>query len=340
MTDRPRRASRLREAMFATLLVLGSTTFAFASLEVVLRVVGPERGDWYAAGPGRPAFLREHVRRNAEGFRDDPFVVPKPPDKFRVLAVGDSFTFGDSIPDVESTWPEVLEARLAPVCPGVEVLNLGVPGTNTSYHRALLDQRGHAYSPDLVILGFVPNDPEPPGANIDVVPVRLDPPLVPSRRLDQTLARSSHAYAWVRAKKNLLLERFGWKETYEDYVRSLYRPGPDWDRFVSDARSLAEGCRTRGIPLVVAIFPLFHDLERDPFRAELDRAAGVFRGLGADVVDLRETYRGIPSSALWIAPTDAHPNERAHRLAAEALLARVLPSIETRCVRDPRIDVN
>lgn len=309
-------------------------------LEIGLRLSGGARGDWYAAGPGRTAFLREHVRRNADGFRDDPFVVPKPARTFRILALGDSFTFGDGIREVASTWPEVLETRLAPLCPHAEVLNLGVPGTNTSYHRALFDRLGATLSPDLVILGFVPNDPEPPGANREIVPVRLDPPLLPSRPLDRALARTSHAYAFVRGKKNALLERFGFKETYDEYVRSLYRPGPDWERFERDARGLAESCRSRGVPLAVAVFPLFHDLEHDPYHAELDRAAALFRGTGAVVVDLREAYRGIPSSALWIAPTDAHPNERAHRLAAEALLERLLPWIETRCDAAPRVVVN
>lgn len=340
MSRGARPGSRSREAFAAVVLAVGSVSVVFAGLELALRLAGPDRGDWYAGGPRRLEFLRDHVRRNADGFRDDPFLVPKPAGTFRVLALGDSFTFGDAVPDVDETWPEVLETLLASACPRVEVLNLGVPGTNTAFHRALFERYRDSLVPDLVILGFVPNDPEPSRANTEIIPVRVNPPLLPWRALDRVLGRSSHAYAWMRARKNILLERFGRKETYADYVRSLYRPGPDWDRFASHARALADSCRSRGIPLVVAVFPLFHDLEKDPFRAELDRTAELFRDLGAVVVDLRDAYRGIPSSALWIASTDAHPNERAHRIAAEALLVELLPSIEMRCSTTPPVGIN
>jgi hypothetical protein len=40
-------------------------------------------------------------------------------------------------------------------------------------------------------------------------------------------------------------------------------------------------------------------------------------------VDLRETLRGRPAESLWVHPVDHHPNEIAHRLAAEALAGPV-----------------
>ena len=36
-------------------------------------------------------------------------------------------------------------------------------------------------------------------------------------------------------------------------------------------------------------------------------------------MDLLEALRGRPESSLWVSPIDRHPNELAHRLAAEAL---------------------
>ena len=35
--------------------------------------------------------------------------------------------------------------------------------------------------------------------------------------------------------------------------------------------------------------------------------------------DLLPVFRGQPSASFWVHPVDRHPNEKAHRLAAEAL---------------------
>ncbi len=320
------RRGRRRERMAAAALACGSLAIVFLSLEGVLRFALPERGDWYAAGPRRVAFLREHVTRNADGFRDGPFDRPKTPGVRRILVLGDSFTFGDGIADPRDRWPEVMERALAEKGMRIEVFNAGIPGTNTAWQLDLLRTRGWRWSPDRIVVGFVPNDPEPPGANREAIPARLNPPLLPIGAADTFLTRSSYAYAWLRGRKNALLERFGLKETYADYVASLYRPGPDWDRFVAAARGLAAEAQERGVPLTVAVFPLFHGLEADPFREELDRVVDLFAREGAQIVDLREAYRGIPTSELWIAPGDAHPNERAHRLAGEAVAAALAAS--------------
>lgn len=316
--------SKLRNAAINLALLLGTLLLCFLALEVGLRVLGGRRGDWYGTGAERAEFVRDHVRTNSLGFRDREFGAPKPGVE-RILAIGDSFTFGDSIPNVDDTWPRVLERRLNDAGTPAEVLNLGVPGTNTAYQRELLDAKGWGLAPARIVLAFVPNDPEPPKANRNILPERLNPPLLPLPRLDRALSRGSHAYAWLRAKKNEILVGWGNVESYTDYVHSLYRPGPDWDAFTEAARAIGAGARERGIPLTVALFPMFHDLEHDPFAAETEKAAAVFREAGADVLDLRPAFAGHASSELWIASSDAHPNELAHRLAAEAIARHLRP---------------
>ena len=39
------------------------------------------------------------------------------------------------------------------------------------------------------------------------------------------------------------------------------------------------------------------------------------------MLDLQETLRSEPAEELWVHPTDHHPNERAHALAAERVAA-------------------
>lgn len=315
--------TRLRQAAINAALVAAAVLLVLGGMEIALRASAGSRGDWYAAGPGRLEFLASSVQRNPDGFRDRPFARDRRPETLRVLAVGDSFTFGDGIERVEDTWPRVLERRLRAAGLDAEVFNLGKPGTNTAYQRALLARWLPELRPDVVVVGFVPNDPEPPGANREIVPKRLFVHLLPWDALDDAWTRSSYAYAWLRAKRNILLERTGRKETYAEYVAGLYSPGPDWEAFEREARGLVAEVREADVRLVVALFPLFHDLEHDPWARELEAAGALFRSAGAEVLDLRATYAGYPTDALWIAPTDAHPNVLGHRLAGEAIASHL-----------------
>ena len=82
-------------------------------------------------------------------------------------------------------------------------------------------------------------------------------------------------------------------------------------------------CREKGVPLVVAIFPLFGNPldERYPFpelHAKVSQAAAE---AGAKVVDLLPAYRGLRWDLLVVdGVDDEHPNEIAHRIAAGILL--------------------
>jgi len=100
----------------------------------------------------------EDCRINAEGMRDEtPHINPKPPGVFRVLVVGDSFTFGTGS-NYDDIWPVILERRLAAAGWKVDVVKAGVEGSDT--RRELLIMRKHVprYHPDLVLLAFLPND--------------------------------------------------------------------------------------------------------------------------------------------------------------------------------------
>jgi len=91
---------------------------------------------------------KDTIRANKE------YAIPKPPNTLRIVAIGDSFTFGQFVNDDE-TYPAQLEVLLKEKLKGkynnVEVINLGVPGYDIEYSIARYEKRGKKYNPDLIL---------------------------------------------------------------------------------------------------------------------------------------------------------------------------------------------
>lgn len=82
------------------------------------------------------------------------YLISKPTNTFRIITIGDSFTFGQYVEDHEN-FSKILESKLNLLkCRDVktfEVINFGVPGYDISYTEKRFRTRGVKYNPDLVI---------------------------------------------------------------------------------------------------------------------------------------------------------------------------------------------
>jgi lysophospholipase L1-like esterase len=76
---------------------------------------------------------------------------------FRVLVLGDSFTFGDGVA-AEEVWTAVMERTLRDRRVEILVFNAGVEGYNTRSEAHYLFELEPVLKPDVVVLGFVAND--------------------------------------------------------------------------------------------------------------------------------------------------------------------------------------
>jgi hypothetical protein len=96
---------------------------------------------------------------NAQGFHDEEFTVPKPPGRFRIMALGDSFTFG-LVPYPDAVMTRV-EAGLQASCPrlALDLLNLGIGGTGLADYETLVALGVPALDPDVVLVNiYIGND--------------------------------------------------------------------------------------------------------------------------------------------------------------------------------------
>lgn len=98
-----------------------------------------------------------HVQTNSSGLRN---VEEAKKGAFRILAVGDSQTFGPYLAN-EDTWPAWTEYYLrqrAGASNGVQVFNAGIAGYTIIDELAYLREKGVAFKPSLVVLGVFEND--------------------------------------------------------------------------------------------------------------------------------------------------------------------------------------
>ena len=154
------------------LVVLAGCAVALVAIEAALQLTFPRmrlltRHERFGTLPrahlnGRTTFGGHerivHVVTNSLGLRT-PELTPRPAGVRRVLALGDSFTFGHAVEGAE-TWPAVLQELLnARGGPRYEVVNAGVSGHGTGQQLLLYDELEARVEPDLVVLGFsVVND--------------------------------------------------------------------------------------------------------------------------------------------------------------------------------------
>lgn len=99
------------------------------------------------------------VSLNSHGFRGQEFALRKPTGTFRIVCLGDSWTFGANV-DQPAAFPAQLGRLLTREFPHTtfEVLNLGVMGYSSFQGLKLWRTKAAELEPDLVLIGFGVND--------------------------------------------------------------------------------------------------------------------------------------------------------------------------------------
>jgi hypothetical protein len=141
----------------------------------------------------------------------------------------------------------------------------------------------------------------------------------PPRGWARWLYRRSFLFDLVWDRLENTRQRHAYRDHYE-LLHSSEHPG--WKRTRVAMKAMADLARDDGVPAVLVIFPVF-DFERLETYAYADIHQIVGRAAhraGYRVLDLLPTYRGVEGRRLPVVPfTDAHPNELAHRMAAESI---------------------
>jgi len=267
-------------------------------------------------------------------FREPGFEIGNKEDAFRILVVGDSFAWGDGV-HYEDAYPHRLETRLNAVSRGdrFEVINWSRPGWNTVRQERSLKPRLGELDPDLLILGFVLNDPEPvePG-HVEWL-LSAAEPRQPTPGLSSWLFEKSRLYA-------LVWTRFENTRTHRElsaFYHGLFS-GEHWEACRRALRRMRNLTRKRQIPMILTIFPVFDSPmdETYPYAVLHAQIREAGEALQIPVLDLMEVFQGMDTRRLAVVPfTNAHPSEIAHRVAADGILdflvrGRLIPPVDNR----------
>lgn len=107
-----------------------------------------------------PNSVQYGFRLNSRSFRTREYAPGAAPDRIRVAAMGDSFTFASGALPHEVHWTTLAEQRLdGRLGLPVEVLRFGVPDTGPAFQLRLWQLEVSQLQPDVVVFGFfVGND--------------------------------------------------------------------------------------------------------------------------------------------------------------------------------------
>ena len=95
---------------------------------------------------------------NSFGIRDWEYTKVKPNNTYRIIALGDSVTFGTDT-ELNNTFLKILETKLNSGSDiKYEVMNAGVSAYNLAQKYIFLDKKLIEYDPDLVLVNFVQDD--------------------------------------------------------------------------------------------------------------------------------------------------------------------------------------
>lgn len=251
---------------------------------------------------------------NNWGYRGADFSLDKPPDVYRVVVLGDSFTFGEGTPDTQ-VFPARLEAGLSRERldgKRVEVINLGIPAADTRAEVATYLRFARRLAPDWVILEWNTNDY--PTSQVQQDHLRL----IGANYRD--VFTDTAVLSWSRL---LTFARRQWKlrGISRDLIRTTATEAERGRGALEGIGVLAGLAKDDGARFTLLIFPEIIRLDDYPYASVVDLVRTYARDRALEVVDLLPALSGYRDRDLWVHDTDHHPNPTAHQIAASALLA-------------------
>jgi hypothetical protein len=289
---------RSREWLLRLAVAFGSFIFSLIFLEVVVRMIEPKETMRYffvepdsvlhhkfipnARGHYVTVEFNTSYTINSLGLHDYEFPVEKPPNTFRILMVGDSFTEGEGV-EANETFSKVLERILRGKSSTVnyQVINAGCGSYSPLLEYLYLKNAGLKLAPDLVVLFYDLSDVYDDIQYTRIgrfdstgIPIGVSP--TPGNRSENWLGRQliglkdffkdhTRLYNFVRLRIGRYIEGSGHKGIelgniqYDKYamLRENYTPAndSDWSLSYKYILLIRDMLKANGIDFWVVVYP-------------------------------------------------------------------------------------
>ena len=253
-------------------------------------------------------------------------VVPQRSRQHRILVMGDSFVWGSPYLTLNHMWWRQLGIELKRRgYHDVEVIAAGSPGMSTHEQLELAGKIVPDFRPDLILWGFVTNDPDERMVK-QIHNSQLAPPIpgkvqnvlkhLTPRLLDLLISRRNEKLA-----KSYIGPKYGYE--YSDWLRRIHEGG-NFKAYQQTVKKVGLFLQEVNVPGVLVTLPESPIAER--FQFSYDKVLPLWRDAGIPVIDHlpamlsrfpRAEATG-PNALIWgINPADGHPGPR-----STAFLAR------------------
>jgi hypothetical protein len=255
-------------------------------------------------------WFEHHWKLNQMGYRDSVTVYPlgRAPGKRRITFLGDSFTAGHGVKEVEERFANRIRNL------GEDEVHVWADlGYDTGHHIQLVEGLiAQGYQFDKVVLVYTLNDigdlsPEWKATSEEIRSAPPPPFLIRHSFFLDT--------CYYRVKARL-------SPDISNYCQSMLQcyDGPLWEAQQQRLRILRSLVESHGGRFLVVTFPFLQHLGPGyEFRAVHAKLGKFWQDLGVPHLDLLDLYEAHRDETLMVNAHDAHPNVRAHALAAEAI---------------------
>ncbi|MCH9001747.1 MAG: hypothetical protein IIC02_04165 [Planctomycetes bacterium] len=325
-----------KRGRFVPRLLFSLTTLllSLGAVEIALRYTMGK--PWYERVAEEQAATMGKVWRVGESWftlRSAANFAPKQSDAYRILFLGDSFTYGQGLASESDTFVKRIVARLnerqtGPTRTRYEAFNGGIPGSLTPHWVRLCDEILDSYDPDLVVAVFFLRDGLAGITSIGQIDQIRDG--MRQFAKDSFLFRHSSTYRFFRERR-AQTELAG---RYLSQMRHGYLGDAEqtrqWRQAQADLLAIKRLALEVNARFSMVVFPVLFDLTaKYPLK---DVCNEIVRFAEADEIpalSLLPAFMGRDAEPLWISPFDQHPNATGHAIAADG----IIPFVE-RLVRD------
>jgi hypothetical protein len=291
-------------------VLVASLTLMWGAGEIYYRFVADTTDAFSLSLVSRRWFDR-HYQFNKQGVRDNvDYAKTLVPGRPRVSFLGDSFTAGHGIPNVEDRFANRI--RRAHSDWDVHVLAENGFDTGREIEQFASFVNG-GYETNTLALVYNLNDiadlmPEWKASLRRIYDSQNEEPFF----VKHSYFINMLYYQWISIRNPDI-------GNYYSSIRKAY-DSDLWAQQQERLQALRGYCELKHVKMVVVSFPFLHALGRDdPYASVYRQLAAFWNQIGVANLDLLATYQGHLPDELIISRRDPHPNLLAHALAADAI---------------------